>query len=145
MVEGTARIGIPELAVGVPFPTAPLEVLRFALAPHVLSEMVYAGRAWLAAEAQTHGLIDEVTAADRLLERALETGQRLAAVPTVSFQLTKRMLRRPALERIRQSMEVSEGDIANAWRSARTHAAIRTYVEKTLGKSGKGQGTRDKG
>ena len=40
MVEGTARIGIPELQVGVPFPPVALEIMRFATPPQHFQSIV---------------------------------------------------------------------------------------------------------
>src|SRR5215469_13927210 len=36
MAEGAGRVGVPELLVGVPFPAAALEVVRFAVPRHKL-------------------------------------------------------------------------------------------------------------
>jgi enoyl-CoA hydratase len=135
VAEGTARVGVPELAVGVPFPTAPLEVLRFALAPHVLHELIYTGRTWHPADALARGLVDEIVSPELLIERSMETARRLASVPPASFQLTKRMLRRPTVERIRQSMPLADSEVANAWRSPSSHAAMRAHLEKTVRRS----------
>src|SRR5437764_1288972 len=42
MARADARIGIPELLVGVPFPVVPLEIMRFA-APSSVSALAYRG------------------------------------------------------------------------------------------------------
>ncbi|MGZ5434199.1 MAG: enoyl-CoA hydratase/isomerase family protein, partial [Thermoanaerobaculia bacterium] len=44
MAAGTARIGVPELLVGVPFPASVLEVIRYAVPPQHLQMLVYSGR-----------------------------------------------------------------------------------------------------
>ena len=45
MAEGEGTIGLPELLVGVPFPTAALEVIRFAVPREKLQSLIYADRA----------------------------------------------------------------------------------------------------
>src|SRR5215813_3860276 len=72
MAEGSGRIGIPELLVGVPFPAAPLEVVRFAVPQDKVQSLIYSGRTLLPQEALTAGLVDEVVASDNLLARARE-------------------------------------------------------------------------
>ena len=46
MAEGDARIGMPEVRVGVPFPAAIFEFVRAAVGPRWLSEIVYLGRTY---------------------------------------------------------------------------------------------------
>ena len=41
MVEGNGRIGIPELAVGVPFPALPLQIMAARLADGALRDLVF--------------------------------------------------------------------------------------------------------
>ena len=60
MAEGDGRIGLPELLVGVPFPTAALEVVRFAVPREKLQSLIYTGRTLSAREALGAGLVDEV-------------------------------------------------------------------------------------
>ena len=134
MAEGDARIGVPELRVGVPFPVAPLEVLRFAVPPQHLQKLAYAGRTYGAAEALDWGLIDELVPPERLLERALEMARELAAVPSASFELTKLQVRRPALDRIDALHAELEPRIAAQWASPAVQEHIRDYVDRTIGK-----------
>lgn len=134
MAAGGGRIGVPELLVGVPFPAAPLEVLRFALPPERLQEAVFTGRTDPPEEALRRGWIDEVVAPERLGERALEVAGRLAALPREAVRLTKFHLRRPALERIdRLAPEIGPA-VAQQWGAESTKAVIRAYLEHTVGR-----------
>jgi enoyl-CoA hydratase len=134
MAAGAGRVGVPELAVGVPFPTAPLEILRFALSPPVLHDLIYTGRTWPAADALARGLVDEVVAPASLIDRSVEMARQLASVPAPSFQLTKQMLRRPVLDRIRLTAPMLDGDVANVWRARESREAVRAYLERTVGR-----------
>jgi enoyl-CoA hydratase len=62
MAEGPGRIGLPELLVGVPFPAAALEVVRFALPREKVQALIYTGRSLSAQEARGAGLVDQVVA-----------------------------------------------------------------------------------
>jgi len=81
MAEGDGRIGVPELRVGVPFPVAPLEILRFAVPPQHLQKLAYLGRTYGAAEALTWGLVDELAPAGELLDRAVAAARQLGIEP----------------------------------------------------------------
>ena len=74
MVEGNGRIGIPELAVGVPFPALPLQIMSARLADGPLRDLVFTGRTVQIDEAKAMGLIDEKCPAGMLLDRATEVG-----------------------------------------------------------------------
>ena len=43
MAKQPGRIGVPELLVGVSFPTVALEIMRFAAAPQYFESLIYGG------------------------------------------------------------------------------------------------------
>jgi enoyl-CoA hydratase len=134
MAEGAGRIGIPELLVGVPFPAAALEVVRFAVPRHKVQSLIYTGRTVPPQEAIAVGLIDEVVAPDALQARAQETARQLALIPPQVYRLTKQSLRAEALERIERASELQEQEVLAVWSTAETHAHIREYLRRTLRK-----------
>src|SRR5689334_7286726 len=105
MAEGGGRIGVPELLVGVPFPAAALEIVRFAVPREKVQSLIYTGRTLPARDALAAGLVDEVVAADALLARAQELARQLTTIPPPVYSLTKRALRAEALERIDKAAE----------------------------------------
>src|SRR5262245_20302331 len=134
MAQGVGRIGVPELLVGVPFPAAALEVVRFAVPRDKVHSLIYTGRALSASDALAAGLIDEVTAPDALLTRAQELARQLALIPPPVYRLTKQSLRAAALERIEQAGDAQDRAALEVWSSPQTHAHIREYLRRTLGK-----------
>jgi enoyl-CoA hydratase len=134
MAEGTGRIGVPELLVGVPFPNAALEIVRLAVPHHKVQSLIYTGRTLSVQEALGAGLVDEVVAPGALLTRAQELAQQLALIPPSVYSLTKQALRAEALERIEQAGEVLDQAVLEVWSAPQTHAHIREYVRRTLGK-----------
>jgi enoyl-CoA hydratase len=132
MAEGKARIGLPELLVGLPFPVDGLEIMRFATGGGSLPGLVLPGAALLAADAVRHGLVDEAVPAEELLPRATTVAARLGRVPFESFRLTKEQLRRPALALMTTDRAAREAETRRAWGSAEARAAIAAYVEQTL-------------
>jgi enoyl-CoA hydratase len=101
------RIGLAELAVGVPFPTAALEIVAHALGAR-------AGRVVLGAEsvdperALALGMVDELTDPGELLPRALALATELAARSPESYRLAKMQLHRAA----NAAMDGTPGDDA---------------------------------
>jgi enoyl-CoA hydratase len=134
MAEGTGRIGVPELLVGVPFPAAALEVVRFAVPPDNVQALLYTGRTLRPKEALRAGLVDEVVAPDDLHARAQEIAKQLAQIPPQVYRLTKQSLRAEALERIERTGELLDPAVQEVWSAAETHAHIREYLRRTLGK-----------
>jgi enoyl-CoA hydratase len=133
MAEGNGRIGVPELLVGVPFPTAAMEVVRHAVPRHKVQALVYTGRALPPPEALAAGLVDEVVPADQLLPRAQELARQLASIPPEVFRLTKQTLRREALERMDRGEALDQAALA-VWTSPATHEGIREYLKRTVRK-----------
>jgi enoyl-CoA hydratase len=134
MAEGSGRLGVPELLVGVPFPPIVLEVLRYALPNEHLQELVYLGQTYAADEALSLGLLDEIVKAESMLERAKEVADRFASAPMSAFESCKRQLRQPFIERAARFDAQDRARILEQWCSPETHAIIRAYVEKTIRK-----------
>lgn len=133
MAEGSARIGVPELAVGVPFPTLPFEIVRARVIPGHFRDLVFTGRTVPPGEALAVGLIDEIAPADVLLSRAGHAAERLADIPPITFALTKRTFTAPILERVANAASLN-ADVLAAWESPAVQARMRAYVEKTVGR-----------
>jgi enoyl-CoA hydratase len=134
MAQGGGRIGLPELLVGVPFPTAAIEVVRFAVPRDKVQSVIYSGRTVSAQDALGFGLVDEVVALDALQTRAQEIAQQLALIPPPVYRLTKRSLRAAALECIEKADQSLDQAALEAWSSPQTRAKIRDYLRRTLGK-----------
>jgi enoyl-CoA hydratase len=133
MTEGNGRIGIPELAVGVPFPALPLQIVSARLADGPLRDLVFSGRTVLIDEAKMLGLIDEKCPAGMLLDRASEVAQRLASIPARTFALTKEAFYAPILERANRLADLN-ARVVDAWMQPETYDTIRRYLEKIVGK-----------
>ncbi len=134
MAEGTGRVGVPELRVGVPFPSVPLEIVRMVVPRRYLQEVLLLGRTYEGEEARERGLIDEIVPHDQLEERALEIAFEMATVGAESFSLTKRQLRQPHLDAMDLTGQLFAGEVETLWKAPASHEAIRAYLEKTVGK-----------
>ena len=132
---GEWRMGAPELLVGVPFPTAALEIVRFQTPPGRLGDVLYCGSTQLPEDSRSLGWLDAIVPAGSLLETAERHARQMGALPQVSFALTKRMHRFPALARMDELSGAHEADIEAAWTSEDVRGAVAAYVERVLKRS----------
>jgi enoyl-CoA hydratase len=132
MARGSGRVGIPELRVGVPFPTAPLEIMRFATPARHFPHLLYGGATVETDAAVDRGLVDEVVDPEILLGRAVGTAQEMAAMGAENFRLTKSQIRSPILEAIEHGHRETGAAVERIWCSDSTMAAIQDYVSRTF-------------
>ena len=134
MAAGNGRIGMPELLVGVPFPAAILEIVRFCVPPNHLQSLVYTGRTVQPEDALRLGFVDEVVAPDALLARAEEQARHLASLNPKIFQQTKRELRDQTISRAKHYTNEFDDEVRALWSDPATHAHIREYLARTVRK-----------
>ena len=132
MAAGTGRIGIPELLVGVPFPAAVIEIVRYAVPSQHLQSLMFTGKTVVPEEALRLGIIDEVS--DALDARAAAVAAQFAALPTTAFQLAKRQLRDKAIDRAKHYANELDATVLDLWKADATHAHIREYLARTVKK-----------
>ena len=131
MVDGNGRIGIPELAVGVPFPALPLQIMAARLTDSALRDLVFSGRTVQVDEARTLGLVDEKCPAGMLLDRAMEVARQFASIPAGAYALTKEAFYAPILARAK-SLSALNDRVTEAWMQQHTYDTIRGYLERTI-------------
>jgi enoyl-CoA hydratase len=119
-------IGLTELAVGVPFPVAALEICRHAMGPSVTGAVL--GAENIDAEAAlARGWIDAVVAPDDLLSRAVATARALGQHSPAAFAATKEQLHRPARSAIEAGTAI-DAAVRARWQSDETRARIETFL-----------------
>jgi enoyl-CoA hydratase len=134
MAAGNARIGLPELLVGVPFPAVVIELIRYAVPTQFLQSIIFTGRAVVAEEALRVGIIDEVVEAESLLARAEEMARHFASLPVNAFALAKRQLRERAIAHAKRYSGEFDDDVRAQWSDPATHALIREHLARTVRK-----------
>jgi enoyl-CoA hydratase len=120
-------IGLSEVAVGVPFPVAALEICRYAMGPSVTRAVLQADNidARTAAE---RGWIDEVVASDDLLGRAVETAGALGRHPQTAYAAMKGQLHRHARDAIDAGAEL-DANVRAIWKADDTRARISDFLD----------------
>ncbi len=129
MTRGNAEIGMPELPVGVPFPTVPLEIVRSAVPPERFATLIMRGRRFRPEEAVEISLVHELSEPGALEDRALEAAARMGSMAPRSFAQVKAMLRAPAIERF----AADDAEVIESWKSGETAARIRSWLDAVLG------------
>ena len=120
------RIGLTELAVGVPFPTAALEIVRHALGPRA-GRVLLSGRTEDREGAMSLGMVDELTEPGELLRRAVELAAELAVRSPESYRLTKVQLHHAADAAI-EATAGGDAAVLAGWTSADTRMRIETAL-----------------
>ena len=121
-------IGLTELLVGVPFPTAVLEIVRYAVGP-ATGALALTGRTLSPAEAARIGLVHAVVPPVDLLDQALGRARELGRLPATAYALTKAQLHGPARERIAERAPVDDPRLAELWQSEAGLAAVTAYLD----------------
>jgi enoyl-CoA hydratase len=132
LARGKGTIGTPELKVGVPFPFLAQEIVRAALGERLAAELIVDARNYSGDDSLAKGIVHELVEFESLMPHALETAARLALIPSESFRLTKRWLRRASKELCLRNQGESEKLVLEGWCSEPVLRAVEDYIARTL-------------
>lgn len=127
LITPDAQIGVTEVHVGVAFPVAALEVMRYACGDHA-DVVLLGGRTYRGAETIAAGLAHRVVDGD-LMGMAVAEASELGGIPADAYRHTKGQLRGPTLARIREAADI-DGEVRRMWGSEETQQRIAAYVER---------------
>jgi enoyl-CoA hydratase len=127
LLSPDAQIGASEVRVGVPFPAAALEVVRYACGDHA-EELLLGGRLYRGADAIANGLAHRVIA-DDLIEAAVAEASDLAEISADAYRHTKAQLRAPTLARIGEAGDIDH-QVRQLWGADQTRQRIADSVER---------------
>lgn len=126
-VISAGPVGLAELAVGVPFPTSALEIMRGLVGPRT-QDLVLTARTLAPEQAAAIGLVDDLVTADELLPRAFAHARTLGALPPGVFAFTKQQLQAPVRERITARAADDDAMMERLWASDQVGDAIRRHM-----------------
>jgi enoyl-CoA hydratase len=132
MARESGRIGVPELLVGIPFPTIAVEIMRCASAPKHFQTLLYSGATLSPEDAAERALVNETAESTKLLDLALAKAESLAALPAAAFDVTKRQIHEPIMRQVRDNAARFDATVRELWASPAGLAAIRGYVDRTF-------------
>jgi enoyl-CoA hydratase len=120
-------IGLTELAVGVPFPVAALEICRFAMGTSA-SRAALQAKTIDADTALARGWIDAVVPNDELISQAIATARELGGYAPSAYAATKRQLQQPTRTAIDAGVE-ADAKVTASWINEETRGRIAAFVE----------------
>jgi len=126
LMSPDAQIGASEVRVGVPFPAAALEVVRYACGDHA-EEVLLGGRLYRGADAVASGLAHRVIAED-LLKAAVAEASDLGDISVDAYRHTKAQLRAPTLARITGPGGI-DTEVRQLWAADQTRQLIADSLE----------------
>jgi enoyl-CoA hydratase len=92
--NGSNKIGLNEVSVGLPVPTFILDLAQMVLQPSSWTESVCFGRIYSPDQAQTIGYLQElVDTPEQVLDLAIERASQLGKIDAKAFAVTKRRMR----------------------------------------------------
>lgn len=103
--EGSFKIGLPEVAIGMTMPVFGLELARDRLATQHLTAAVTQARIYNPVEATQVGYLDQTAPADQLRDVALNRARELGALSQPAFANTKRKERATTVAMIRDTLQ----------------------------------------
>jgi enoyl-CoA hydratase len=102
---GDFKIGLSEVELGLPLQGVPLELVRARLSKRHFERATLLAHVYAPDAAVDAGWVDEIAAADELMDAARELAHRYAALPATAFARTKRQSRRALADLVHKMME----------------------------------------
>ena len=103
--DGPFKIGLPEVAIGMPVPGFAVGICQDRLAIPAFTEAIQLAKVFAPADAEAAGFLDEVVDAaevrDRAISTAAELAERLHAGP---FRVTRRIVRGDVADRLKAQL-----------------------------------------
>ena len=128
---GNWKIGLNEVQVGLAVPSTILQALADQVGLRRARRLTTAGRMVEMNEALEIGLVDELVAAESVVERALDWCRELTRLPPIAMNETRRLGKADLL-----AMLAAADDATTAteyWFSDETQAAMHALVERLSG------------
>jgi enoyl-CoA hydratase len=97
---GAFRVGLNEVAIGMPVPVLAMELARDRIAPTALGRATLQAQIYTPDEAARVGYLDEVVEPGAVVARAKEEAARLGALSRSAYHATKKRLRGRTIEHI---------------------------------------------
>jgi enoyl-CoA hydratase len=111
--DGSYQLGLPEITAGIPFPAAPMLVVRSELPQNVARSLTLTGVSFGPRDGPAAAFLDEVVPPDRLLEAAIARAR--SASELRAFATVKRQLKAEALRRIEEIVDGEADPMLREW------------------------------
>lgn len=123
-------VGVTEVALGVPFPTAALEIVLMGLGDRHGTDALASGRLYRGEERLRAGFATEVVPPDLIDARARELATERAKLDPGAVARVRLQLRRAAMERVARHAAADVELFIESWCTPGTQARIRAAVDR---------------
>jgi Delta3-Delta2-enoyl-CoA isomerase len=134
MTEGNFRIGLNEVAVGIPLPEALLRACVRIVGPRQAERLSVTAAMIHPEEALRIGFVDEMAPPDHVVPRAVEWCQGLLALPPVAMAETRQRARADLVRLIEEGLARELETLVEMWFSDETQSTLRAVVERLAAK-----------
>ncbi len=135
MADGSFKIGLNEVRVGLALPSTIFAALRHAVGPRRAERLAVEGSLLDGPEALRQGLVDEVVPLEEVEGRAVALCQELLALPRQAMSQTREIARRPLVEALAGGEERDLDELLDKWFSGETQTALRGLVAALAAKN----------
>jgi enoyl-CoA hydratase/carnithine racemase len=134
MAQGTFKIGLNEVAVGVRVPEPIWAAARHAVGPRVAERMCTSAELFEPETALRLGLVDVVVEPGEVVRRAVDWVQQQLALPPATLRNTRALVRRELVESFDACDARALEGFLDEWFGDESQAALRAVVAKLAAK-----------
>ena len=110
--EGPFKFQANEAVIGVTIPNAAVEILRQRLTPGCLARAIALAETFTPVNAESAGILDEVTPPDEVLDRAFEVAGLASTLDHEAHRVAKLRARGQALDALRTAIDADDAELA---------------------------------
>ena len=133
MARGPFRIGLNEVQVGLVAPDAIQHLMRRVVGTYRAERLLVAGELVESEQALAYGLVDELTDAEHVGQRALVWLEELLKLPAQAMLATRSLARADLVSALSSFHDDDLDGFLDEWNSPQTQAALQALVAR-LGK-----------
>ncbi len=130
VVARDARLGVPEIALGLLPGAGGTQRLSHALPMAVAKRMILLGEPLTADEALAHGLITRVVEPERVRDEGLALARTLCALPPLALRVGKMLIHGAAQPSLRSGIEAERQGMAFLFATEDRKEGTRAFLEK---------------
>jgi Delta3-Delta2-enoyl-CoA isomerase len=136
MSEGAFKIGLNEVPVGIPLPPVIFKAMRRVVGSRQAERLCVQGLLISGDEALRVGLVDELAAPGRVVERAVEWCRSLLALPPRAMTVTRGLARADLAALFAEETGAEVEGVLEDWFGEETQRTLRELMEKLVKRKG---------